>query len=44
MAAPDIPVNAAPIRWTVPEGWQELAPNSIRIGNFVVTGKNGAKA
>ncbi len=42
--APDIPVNAAPVRWTVPEDWQELAPTAIRIGNFAVPGKNGKKA
>jgi len=44
MDAPDFAVNAAPIHWTVPEGWQELAPTSIRKGNFVVPGKNGGKA
>jgi hypothetical protein len=43
-ASAEIPVNAAPIHWTVPEGWQELAPTSVRIGNFVIPGKNGAKA
>jgi hypothetical protein len=44
VAAPDIPVNATPIHWTVPEGWQQLAATSIRLGNFVIPGKNGAKA
>lgn len=42
--APDIPVNAAPIHWSVPDGWQELAPTSIRLGNFLVAGQNGKKA
>jgi hypothetical protein len=33
-----VPVNAAPIKWTTPAAWQELAPNMVRIGNFVVPG------
>jgi hypothetical protein len=44
VAAPEIPVSTGPIRWTVPDGWRELAPTAIRIGNFAVPGKNGAKA
>jgi hypothetical protein len=44
MPASDIPVNSAPVRWTTPSTWQELAPTSIRIGNFVVRGQDGAKA
>jgi hypothetical protein len=43
-AAPDVPVNAAPVHWTVPTGWQQLAPTSIRLGNFVVPGQDGKKA
>ncbi len=39
-----INVNAAPVQWTTPKGWQELAPTSIRLGNFVVSGKDGKKA
>ncbi|MGO8701988.1 MAG: hypothetical protein ACLQVY_30260 [Limisphaerales bacterium] len=42
--AADIPVNSAAIHWTVPSGWQVLAPTSIRKGNFVVPGQNGKKA
>jgi hypothetical protein len=42
--ASDIPVNTAPIQWTLPESWQQLAPDGIRIGNFAVPGKEGAKA
>jgi hypothetical protein len=41
---PDIPVNAAPIHWTLPEGWQQLPPDGIRLGNFAVPGKGGATA
>ena len=42
--ASDIPISAAPIQWTLPDGWQELAPDSIRLGNFAVPGKDGGKA
>ena len=44
MPASDIPVSSAPVRWTTPAAWKELAPTSIRIGNFVVPGKGGGKA
>ncbi len=44
MPPADIPVSAAPIHWTTPAGWQELAPNSVRLGSFVVPGKGQAKA
>jgi hypothetical protein len=42
--ASDIPVNTAPVQWTLPDGWQQLAPDGIRIGNFAVPGKAGGKA
>lgn len=38
---PDIPVNASPIQWTTPEGWQELPSTSIRIASFAIAGKTG---
>ena len=41
---PDIPVNSSPIQWTVPDGWQQLPPDGVRLGNFAVTGKNGGAA
>jgi hypothetical protein len=44
MPASDIPVSSAPVRWTTPAAWQELAPTSIRLGNFAVPGKGGGKA
>ena len=44
MPAADIPVSAAPVHWTTPAGWQELAPTSIRLGNFAISGKGQAKA
>ncbi len=43
-AAPDIPVNSAPLHWTVPGSWQQLPPDGIRLGNFAVPGKDGGKA
>jgi hypothetical protein len=43
-AASDIPVNTAPVRWTLPEGWQQLPPDGIRLANFAVPGKEGAAA
>jgi len=39
-----VPVNSAPLHWTTPAGWQELAPTSIRLGNFLVPGPGGKKA
>jgi hypothetical protein len=42
--ASDIPVNSAPVQWTLPESWRQLAPDGIRIGNFAVTGREGGKA
>ena len=41
---PDLPVNSSPISWTTPTDWKELAPTSIRIGNFKVPGKDGKQA
>jgi hypothetical protein len=38
---PDIPVNSSPIQWTLPDGWQQLPADGVRLGNFAVTGKNG---
>jgi hypothetical protein len=43
-AAPDIPVNSAPISWAVPAGWQQLPPDGVRIGNFAAPGKDGGTA
>lgn len=42
--AADIPVNSAPVQWTLPEGWQQLPPDGVRLGNFAVPGKNGGAA
>jgi hypothetical protein len=44
MPAADIPVSSAHLTWTTPSTWQELAPTSIRIGNFLVHGAGEAKA
>jgi hypothetical protein len=43
-AAADIPVNASPVRFVVPDGWQQLAPDSVRLVNLSITGKNGGAA
>lgn len=41
----DIPngEEAHPIHWTTPQGWKELAPTTMRVGNFLVT-KDDKKA
>lgn len=41
----EIPVNPDHdhVTWTTPSTWQELVPTSIRIGNFALHGRNGAK-
>lgn len=44
MPAADIPVNSARLTWKTPSNWKELAPTSIRIGNFAIPGQDGAKA
>jgi hypothetical protein len=46
MGADAVPVaaNSAPPRWTAPAGWQELPPNGVRLGNFLVPGADGKKA
>jgi hypothetical protein len=44
MPAADIPVSSARATWTTPGTWKELAPTSLRVGNFAVAGPNGAKA
>jgi hypothetical protein len=39
-----VPANSAAPRWTTPAGWQEMPPNGVRLGDFVVPGPNGKKA
>jgi hypothetical protein len=39
-----IPANSTPPRWTMPAGWQEMPPNGVRLGDFMVAGSNGKKA
>jgi hypothetical protein len=29
--------NSHPVHWTTPSGWKELAPTSMRVGNFLIT-------
>jgi hypothetical protein len=42
--APDIPVNSAPIRWTLPTGWEEKPADGIRLASFAINGEKGGKA
>ncbi len=42
--APDIPVNAPRIRWTLPAGWEEKPAGGIRLGSFAINGDNGGRA
>lgn len=42
--ASDIPVNSAPIHWTAPASWEEKPASGIRLGSFVIKGKNAGKA
>jgi hypothetical protein len=40
----DAPKEVRAARMPLPEGWEELPPNQMALGNYVVRGKNGAKA
>lgn len=42
--ADGITANKAPLQWKTPASWQELPAAGMRIGNFVVSGKDGKKA
>ena len=35
--------NKSDVSWKLPEGWTELAPTAMRLGNFLYTDKNGQK-
>jgi hypothetical protein len=37
-------INAPPIYWTTPAGWNQLPATSVRIGNFLIPGANDKKA
>lgn len=41
---PAIPLNAAPIRWTVPAGWQQKPADGFRLGSFAIHGQKAGKA
>ncbi len=45
-AAPASPAAGAPkgIEWTTPKGWREVAATDMRVGSFLVDGKNGLTA
>jgi hypothetical protein len=42
--ATPVPAASAAPRWTTPAGWQEVPPNGVRLGDFVVPGPDGKKA
>jgi hypothetical protein len=42
--AQDIPVNASPIHWTVPAGWEEKPADGFRRGSFAIKGAKGGQA
>src|SRR5580698_5159713 len=41
--SPDLPINAAPIHWAVPAGWEEKPADGIRLGSFAIKGESGGK-
>ena len=43
MAGAAAPSAEAPYVWTKPAGWEELAPTSMRLANFLVGGDAGAE-
>ena len=40
----DVPKEPVTIRPALPEGWQELPGDQMKVGNFAVEGKDGGKA
>jgi len=43
-AAPVPTAAAGALRWTTPAGWAEQPASGMRVGSFLVTGKNGNQA
>lgn len=43
VVASDVP-NAAPIKWTTPEGWTEVPPSEMRVASFKISGADGKQA
>jgi hypothetical protein len=39
-----IPVNSAPIHWTLPPGWTQKPADGIRLGSFAIPGEKGGQA
>ncbi len=37
-------LRAPGIHWTVPAGWKQQPPSSMRVGSFLIPGKNGKQA
>jgi hypothetical protein len=38
------PSQQPQLQWTLPDGWQEIAPSQIRVASFTVTNANGQTA
>jgi hypothetical protein len=43
-SSPDIPFNAAPVRWTLPLGWKEKPITGPRLASLAITGEHGGQA
>jgi hypothetical protein len=43
MAANEMPAQPQ-LKWTLPEGWQEVAPGEMRVASFHIPGKDGKQA
>jgi hypothetical protein len=41
---PAIPVNSAPVRWTLPAGWQQKPADGFRLGSFAIHGQKAGNA
>ena len=39
-----VPANSAPPHWSTPAAWQEIPPNGVRLGDFVVPGTQRQKS
>ena len=38
------PAHSKEVAWKAPQGWQEQAPSSMRVGSFLIKGANGQQA
>jgi hypothetical protein len=40
----DVDASSAPIHWTLPDGWKDRGRTGLRLGNFLIPGKDNQKA